>query len=66
MPRHICAITCFLRVMMGFVHDEYSLLRVESLLVHVDPFVSGKHVYHDDINFQSVAFHIISSVPRLC
>ena len=27
-----------LHVTMEFVHDEYSLLRVESLLAHVNPF----------------------------
>ena len=28
-------------MMTGFVHDEYSLLRVEFLLARVGPFISG-------------------------
>ena len=66
MPCHICVITCFLCVTMGFVHDEYSLVRVESLLVHANPFIGGKRVYHDDINYGSIIFRILSSVPCLC
>ena len=66
MPRHIYAIIGFLHVMMGLVHDEYSLLHAESILVHADLLISGKHVYHDDVNCQSALFHILSSVPHLC
>ena len=66
MPCHISAINFFLHVMMGLVHDGYSLLRAELILVHVDPLVSGKRVYHDDINYQPAVFRILSSVPRLC
>ena len=66
MPHHISTITCFLRVMMEVVHDEYSLLRVELILVHADLLVGGKRVYHDDVNFQLIIFHILSSVPCMC
>ena len=66
MPRHICSITCFLCVTMGFVHDEYSLMHVESLLVYADPFVNGKCVYHDGVNCRFTIFHILSSMSRLC
>ena len=66
MPCHISAINCFLRVMMGLVHDGYSLLRAESILVRADPLIGGKHVYHDNINCQPTIFCILSSVLRLC
>ena len=66
MPRHISVINFFLHVMMGMVHDEYSLLHAESILVCADPLVGGKCVYHDDVNCQPVIFRILSSVPCLC
>ena len=66
MPCHISAIIGFLHVMMGLVHDEYSLLHAELILVHVDLLISGKRVYHDDVNCQLAVFHILSSVLRLC
>lgn len=66
MPRHISVINCFLHVMMGLVHDEYSLFLSKSILVRADFLIGAKRVYHDDGNCQPVVFRILSSVPRLC
>ena len=51
---------------MGLVHDEYSLLRAESILVIENRLVGDKHVYHDEVNCKPIIFHILSSVTCLC
>ena len=65
-PHHIGLTTCFLHVMMGFVHDEYSLLHVESLLAHAYPFINSKRVYQDIVKWRCTVFYILSSMPCLC